>query len=66
MVNEPRTPAELRLAFIAALEPTDDPLLLQAINELVQKIENVYLGLGELTPIERLFGRSLLELMEEE
>lgn len=68
MNNVPSTPAELKTAFLSILTPKQlsDPLILAAVDHLITRIEDAYCGLVELTSIEQLFGRSLLELWEQE
>lgn len=63
----PYTPAELKEAFTSVLTVTQraDPLTLKAVDELIEKIELVCCGEHELTPIELLFGRSLIQAHEE-
>ena len=62
-MNEPGTPAELKVAFLSTLTAAQraDPVMLAAIDDLIDKIELVYCGEHELTPVELLFGRDLLE-----
>ena len=67
MTTEPQTFADLKILFLSALtaKQAADPLIGQAICELIDKIDLVYHGKYELTTFEFLFGRNLLEAYEQ-
>lgn len=63
---EPRTPSELKAAFKALLDSeARHPLMLAAIDELVDKLEDVYCGEAELSAVEFLFGKILVKALLE-
>lgn len=63
---EPRTPSELKAAFKALLgDDARDPLTLTAIDELVDRLEDVYCGEAELSAVEFLLGKVLVKALLE-
>ncbi len=62
-MNHPQTPAELREAFRGTLpaELAEDPLVNDALDEFIEKLEDVYCGAAEFSTIEFLFGKAFYE-----
>jgi len=63
-VREPQTPAELRDAFLKCFDEVDTAVI-EAVDELIDRLESAYCGETELTKVEFLLGRTLFQMMSD-
>lgn len=61
-MSEPQNSRELRDAFLGCFNEVDTAVI-DAVDELVERIKLAYCGEVELTKVEFLLGRTLFEII---